>query len=152
MRCPFCNEENTKVVDSRPSDENNLIRRRRQCEVCSKRFTTYEKIETIPLVIIKKDKTREPYNRNKLMNGVVRSCHKRSVSMKQMEELVDDIENSLYNSLKKEVRSKRIGEKVMEKLKDVDEVAYVRFASIYREFKDINTFMDELKKILNEKK
>lgn len=152
MRCPFCNEENTKVVDSRPSDENNLIRRRRQCEVCSKRFTTYEKIETIPLVIIKKDKTREPYNRNKLMNGVVRSCHKRPVSMKEIEQLVDDIENNLYNSLKKEVKSKYIGEKVMEKLKDVDEVAYVRFASIYREFKDINTFMDELKKILKEKK
>ncbi|MCT4596335.1 MAG: transcriptional regulator NrdR [Vallitalea sp.] len=151
MRCPFCNEENTKVVDSRPSDENNLIRRRRQCEVCSKRFTTYEKIETIPLVIIKKDKTREPYNRNKLMNGVVRSCHKRSVSMKEIEQLVDDIENTLYNSLKKEVKSKYIGEKVMEKLKDIDEVAYVRFASIYREFKDINTFMDELKKILKEK-
>ncbi|MCT4688210.1 transcriptional regulator NrdR [Vallitalea sp.] len=151
MRCPFCNEDNTKVVDSRPSDENNLIRRRRQCEACGKRFTTYEKIETIPLVIIKKDKTREPYNRNKLMNGVVRSCHKRSVSMSEIEGLVDEIENSLYNSLKKEVKSKDIGQKVMEKLKTIDEVAYVRFASIYREFKDINTFMDELKKILNDK-
>ncbi|MCT4545371.1 MAG: transcriptional regulator NrdR [Vallitalea sp.] len=151
MRCPFCNEEVTKVVDSRPSDENNLIRRRRQCETCGKRFTTYEKIETIPLVIIKKDKTREPYNRNKLMNGVVRSCHKRSVSMNEIEALVDDIENNLYNSLKKEIKSKDIGEKVMEKLKTIDEVAYVRFASIYREFKDINTFMDELKKILNDK-
>ncbi|GMQ65050.1 MULTISPECIES: transcriptional regulator NrdR [Vallitalea] len=151
MRCPFCNEDNTKVVDSRPSDENNLIRRRRQCEACGKRFTTYEKIETIPLVIIKKDKTREPYNRNKLMNGVVRSCHKRSVSMSEIEGLVDEIENSLYNSLKKEIKSKDIGEKVMEKLKTIDEVAYVRFASIYREFKDINTFMDELKKILNDK-
>lgn len=151
MRCPFCNEDNTKVVDSRPSDENNLIRRRRQCEACGKRFTTYEKIETIPLVIIKKDKTREPYNRNKLMNGVVRSCHKRSVSMSEIETLVDEIENSLYNSMKKEIKSKDIGEKVMEKLKLIDEVAYVRFASIYREFKDINTFMDELKKILNDK-
>ncbi|GKX29067.1 transcriptional repressor NrdR [Vallitalea longa] len=151
MRCPFCNEDNTKVVDSRPSDENNLIRRRRQCEACGKRFTTYEKIETIPLVIIKKDKTREPYNRNKLMNGVVRSCHKRSVSMSQIEGLVDEIENSLYNSMKKEIKSKDIGEKVMERLKSIDEVAYVRFASIYREFKDINTFMDELKKILNDK-
>ncbi|GMQ59897.1 transcriptional regulator NrdR [Vallitalea sediminicola] len=151
MRCPFCNEDNTKVVDSRPSDENNLIRRRRQCEACGKRFTTYEKIETIPLVIIKKDKTREPYNRNKLMNGVVRSCHKRSVSMSEIEGLVDEIENSIYNSLKKEIKSKDIGEKVMEKLKNIDEVAYVRFASIYREFKDINTFMDELKKILNDK-
>lgn len=151
MRCPFCNEDYTKVVDSRPSDENNLIRRRRQCEICGKRFTTYEKIETIPLVIIKKDKTREPYNRNKLMNGVVRSCHKRSVSMSEIEALVDEIENSLYNSMKKEIKSKDIGEKVMEKLKSIDEVAYVRFASIYREFKDINTFMDELKKILNDK-
>jgi transcriptional repressor NrdR len=151
MRCPFCNEDNTKVVDSRPSDENNLIRRRRQCEACGKRFTTYEKIETIPLVIIKKDKTREPYNRNKLMNGVVRSCHKRSVSMSEIEGLVDEIENSLYNSLKKEIKSKDIGGKVMEKLKNIDEVAYVRFASIYREFKDINTFMDELKKMLNDK-
>ncbi|QUI23214.1 transcriptional repressor NrdR [Vallitalea pronyensis] len=151
MRCPFCHEDNTKVVDSRPSDENNLIRRRRQCEACGKRFTTYEKIETIPLVVIKKDKTREPYNRNKIMNGVVRSCHKRPVSMKEIEALVDEIENSLYNSLKKEIKSKLIGEKVMEKLKHLDEVAYVRFASIYREFKDINTFMDELKKILKDK-
>lgn len=151
MRCPFCHEENTKVVDSRPSDENNLIRRRRQCEACGKRFTTYEKIETIPLVVIKKDRTREPYNRNKIMNGIVRSCHKRPVSMKAIEALIDEIENSLYNSLKKEIKSKLIGEKVMEKLKNLDEVAYVRFASIYREFKDINTFMDELKKILKDK-
>lgn len=151
MRCPFCHEENTKVVDSRPSDENNLIRRRRQCEACGKRFTTYEKIETIPLVVIKKDKTREPYNRDKIMNGVVRSCHKRPVSMKEIESLVDEIENNLYNSLKKEIKSKLIGEKVMEKLKNLDEVAYVRFASIYREFRDINTFMDELKKILKDK-
>lgn len=151
MRCPFCNEENTKVVDSRPSDENNLIRRRRQCTECNKRFTTYEKIETIPLVVIKKDKKREPYNRNKLMSGVVRSCHKRSVPMQEIEALVDEIENSLYNSMQREIESTDIGEMVMEKLKKIDEVAYVRFASVYREFRDINTFMDELKKILNER-
>lgn len=151
MRCPFCNEENTKVVDSRPSDENNLIRRRRQCSECNKRFTTYEKIETIPLVVIKKDKKREPYNRNKLMSGVVRSCHKRSVPMQEIEALVDEIENSLYNSMQREIESTDIGEMVMEKLKKIDEVAYVRFASVYREFRDINTFMDELKKILNER-
>ncbi|MFW6015605.1 MAG: transcriptional regulator NrdR [bacterium] len=150
MKCPFCNNESIKVIDSRPSEDTNSIRRRRQCEVCNKRFTTYEKIETIPLVVIKKDKNREPFSRSKLMSGVVRSCHKRPVSMQKIEELVDDIENYVYNSMKKEVESKEIGELVMKQLKDIDEVAYVRFASVYREFKDVNTFMDELKKILQE--
>ncbi len=150
MKCPFCNHGNTKVVDSRPSDDNNSIRRRRQCEVCGKRFTTYEKIDTIPLVVIKKDKTREPYSRDKLISGLVRSCHKRPVSLQELDILVDEIENTLYNSMQREVESHVIGQMVMDKLKEVDEVAYVRFASVYREFKDINTFMDELKKILNE--
>jgi transcriptional repressor NrdR len=151
MKCPFCSNDNTKVIDSRPAEDNSSIRRRRQCEDCDKRFTTYEKIETIPLVVIKKDKNREPFNRNKLMAGVVRSCHKRPVSMQAIEDVVDEIENLVYNSMKKEIESTEIGELVMEQLKVLDEVAYVRFASVYREFKDVNTFMDELKKILKEK-
>lgn len=151
MKCPYCNCDKIKVIDSRPSEENNAIRRRRQCEVCNKRFTTYETVESMPLVIVKKDETREPYDRQKLMSGLVRSCHKRPVPMATIDAMVDDIENQLYNAMKKEVQSHNIGELVMEKLKEVDEVAYVRFASIYREFRDINTFMDELKKILEEK-
>ncbi|TCK97875.1 transcriptional repressor NrdR [Natranaerovirga hydrolytica] len=149
MKCPFCSEENTKVIDSRPAEDNNSIRRRRQCEQCEKRFTTYEKIDNIPLVVIKKDKKRETFDRDKLMAGILRSCHKRPISIKEIEKMVDEIENMVYNSMEKEIESKRIGELVMEKLKDIDEVAYVRFASVYREFKDVNTFMDELKKILN---
>ncbi|TCT16865.1 transcriptional repressor NrdR [Natranaerovirga pectinivora] len=152
MKCHYCNNDNTKVIDSRPAEDNNSIRRRRQCEKCDKRFTTYEKVETIPLVVIKKDKKRETFNREKLMAGVVRSCHKRPVSMKEIESVVDDIENIVHNSMQKEIESKEIGELLMEKLKNIDEVAYVRFASVYREFKDVNTFMDELKKILNETK
>lgn len=152
MKCPFCNEENTRVIDSRPAEDNNSIRRRRQCESCERRFTTYEKVETIPLVVIKKDKNRESFSRNKLMAGVVRSCHKRPVAIQDIEVLVDDIENNIYNTMKKEIESKEIGEMVMEHLRSIDEVAYVRFASVYREFRDVNTFMDELKKILNEKK
>lgn len=151
MKCPYCSCDKIKVIDSRPSEENNAIRRRRQCEMCNKRFTTYETVESMPLVIVKKDETREPYDRQKLMSGLVRSCHKRPVPMATIDTMVDDIENQLYNAMKKEVQSHSIGELVMEKLKEVDEVAYVRFASIYREFRDINTFMDELKKILEEK-
>lgn len=151
MKCPYCGNEGIKVIDSRPSEENNAIRRRRQCEACEKRFTTYETVESMPLIIVKKDNTREPFSRDKLMSGLVRSCHKRPVPMKDIDQLVEDIENQLYNSMKKEIDSSYIGEVVMERLKEIDEVAYVRFASIYREFRDINTFMDELTKILKEK-
>lgn len=151
MKCPYCSSVNIKVIDSRPSEENNSIRRRRQCEQCERRFTTYENIENVPLIVIKKDETREPYSREKILSGLLRSCHKRPVSMVEIDKIINDIENTLYNTMKKEIESSYIGELVMEKLKSVDEVAYVRFASIYREFRDINTFMDELKKILNEK-
>ncbi|MBE5938412.1 MAG: transcriptional repressor NrdR [Lachnospiraceae bacterium] len=148
MKCPFCGEENTKVIDSRPAEDNNSIRRRRQCDVCNKRFTTYEKIETIPLIVIKKDNTREPFDRSKIEAGIIRSCHKRPVSLNQITALVDDIETAVYNLEEKEIPSSVIGEMLMDKLKDFDSVAYVRFASVYREFKDVNTFMAELKKIL----
>ena len=148
MKCPYCNNENTKVIDSRPSEEINAIRRRRQCDNCFKRFTTYETIENAPIIVIKKDNSREPYNREKILSGLLRSCHKRPVSMQKIDSTIEEIENTLYNSMKKEIESSYIGELVMEKLKDLDEVAYVRFASIYREFKDVNTFMDELKKML----
>ncbi len=149
MKCPFCSKENTKVIDSRPAEDNSSIRRRRQCDECGKRFTTYEKVETIPLIVIKKDNNREPYDREKIEAGIVRSCHKRPVSMNQINELVDEIETIIFNMEEKEVSSSRIGEIVMDKLKDFDSVAYVRFASVYREFKDVGTFMEELKKILD---
>lgn len=149
MKCPFCNDDNSKVIDSRPAEENNSIRRRRECELCKRRFTTYEKIETIPLIVTKKDKNREPYNRAKIEAGIVRACHKRPVSAEQIESAVNKIEAAIFNLEVKEVESIRIGEIVMNHLKELDEVAYVRFASVYREFKDINTFMDELKIILN---
>ena len=149
MKCPFCGEENTKVIDSRPAEENNSIRRRRQCEVCGKRFTTYEKVETIPLIIIKKDDNREPYDRSKIERGIVRSCHKRPVSYDQIVSTVEEIEAEIFNKEEKEISSNEIGEFVMDKIKELDQVAYVRFASVYREFKDVNTFMDELKKFLN---
>ncbi len=149
MKCPFCNKENTKVIDSRPAEDNSSIRRRRQCDECGKRFTTYEKVESIPLIVIKKDNNRESYDREKIEAGIVRSCHKRPVSISQINELVDDIENAILNMEEKEVPSSQIGELVMNKLKDFDSVAYVRFASVYREFKDIGTFMEELKKILD---
>lgn len=149
MKCPFCSKENTKVIDSRPAEDNSSIRRRRQCDECGKRFTTYEKVETIPLIVIKKDNNREPYDREKIEAGIVRSCHKRPVSMNQINELVDEIETIVFNMEEKEVSSSRIGEIVMDKLKDFDSVAYVRFASVYREFKDVGTFMEELKKILD---
>ncbi|MBE5949367.1 MAG: transcriptional repressor NrdR [Lachnospiraceae bacterium] len=148
MKCPFCNKENTRVIDSRPAEDNNSIRRRRQCDECGKRFTTYEKIETIPLIIIKKDNNREPYDREKIEAGIIRSCHKRPVSINEINALVDEIENIIFNLEDKEIPSSKIGEIVMNKLKDFDSVAYVRFASVYREFKDVNTFMDELKKLL----
>ncbi|WP_167956889.1 transcriptional regulator NrdR [Anaerosporobacter faecicola] len=151
MKCPFCGEENTRVIDSRPADDNSSIRRRRQCDQCKKRFTTYEKIEVIPLVVIKKDLNREPYNRSKIEAGVFRSCHKRPISVDNITAVVDDIENTIFNLDKNEINSSLIGEIVMDKLKELDPVAYVRFASIYREFKDVNTFMDELKKILDNK-
>ena len=146
MKCPFCGHDNTRVIDSRPAEDNNSIRRRRVCDECDKRFTTYEKIETIPLIIIKKDNNRETYDRSKIEAGVLRACHKRPVSAGQLERLVEEVETEIFNMEEKEISTQDIGELVMNKLKDVDAVAYVRFASVYREFKDINTFMDELKK------
>ena len=148
MKCPFCGHENTRVIDSRPADENNSIRRRRVCDECEKRFTTYEKVETIPLIIIKKDNIRETYDRSKIEAGVLRACHKRPISAAQITQLVDEVETEIFNREEKEVPSAVIGELVMDKLKNLEAVAYVRFASVYREFKDINTFMDELKKVL----
>jgi transcriptional repressor NrdR len=148
MKCPFCSHENTRVIDSRPAEDNNSIRRRRVCDECGKRFTTYEKIETIPLIIIKKDNNREAYNRSKIEGGLIRACHKRPVSVQQITILVDEVENEIFSMVEKEISSQVIGELLMNKLKDLDPVAYVRFASVYREFKDVNTFMDELKKLL----
>ena len=151
MKCPFCNAADTKVIDSRPADDNSSIRRRRQCEVCGKRFTTYEKLETMPLMVIKKDNSRETYDRSKIESGIIHSCHKRPVSTQQISALVDEIENTIFNMEEKEIPTSVIGELVMRKLKDLDPVAYVRFASVYREFKDVNTFMDELGKLLKNK-
>ncbi len=150
MRCPYCEYPESKVVDSRPTDEGQAIRRRRECISCAKRFTTYEKIEEIPTIIVKKDGNREVYDRNKLINGIIKSCEKRPVSMTTIEDMVDGIEKTIFNSMKNEITSIEIGELVMEKLKAVDEVAYVRFASVYRQFKDVNSFMQELKKLLAE--
>ena len=151
MKCPFCGFEESKVIDSRPTDEGERIRRRRECTQCGKRFTTYEIIENVPIIVVKKDKSREEFDRDKLFRGILRSCEKRPVSIDTIDGLVDDIEASLQNSLDREVTSVHIGEMVMDKLKGIDEVAYVRFASVYRQFKDINTFMDELDKLLREK-
>lgn len=148
MKCPFCGQDNTRVVDSRPVDDNSAIRRRRMCDECGKRFTTYEKVETIPLIVIKKDQNREQYDRSKIEAGVLRACHKRPVSAEQISQLVDEVETQIFNMEVREIPSTTIGEIVMDKLKDLEAVAYVRFASVYREFKDVNTFMDELKKIL----
>ena len=148
MKCPFCGHENTRVIDSRPAEDNNSIRRRRVCDECDKRFTTYEKVETIPLIVIKKDDNRETYDRSKIEAGVLRACHKRPISANQIKQLVDEVETEIFNREEKEIPSRIIGELVMNKLKDLEAVAYVRFASVYREFKDINTFMDELKKVL----
>lgn len=151
MKCPFCGCEESKVIDSRPTDEGERIRRRRECIGCFKRFTTYEIIESVPVIVVKKDKSREVFDRSKLFNGMLRACEKRPVSLESIERAVDEIESTLQNSLDREVTSVRIGELAMDKLKDLDEVAYVRFASVYRQFKDINTFMDELAKLLSEK-
>lgn len=150
MKCPFCSADNTRVIDSRPADDGDSIRRRRQCDACGRRFTTYEKVETIPLIVIKKDKNRETYDRRKIEAGVIKSCHKRPVSAEAVTKCIDDIENEIFNLEVKEVDSTQIGEIVMDKIKDLDQVAYVRFASVYREFKDVNTFMDELTKLLSQ--
>ena len=151
MKCPYCSFEESKVIDSRPTDEGERIRRRRECLNCQKRFTTYEVIESLPIVVIKKDKSREVFNRDKLINGMLKACEKRPVSINDIEKAVDDIEFKLQNSLDREVTSDTIGELVMDKLKGLDEVAYVRFASVYRQFKDLSTFMEELNKLLNDK-
>ncbi len=148
MKCPYCGKDNTRVIDSRPADDGDSIRRRRECDECYKRFTTYEKVETIPMIVIKKDNNRETYDRAKIEGGVFRACHKRPVSAGQIEAMIDDVEAGIFNREEREISSRQIGELVMEKLKDMDSVAYVRFASVYREFKDVNTFMDELKKML----
>ena len=151
MKCPFCGYEESKVIDSRPTDEGERIRRRRECIKCAKRFTTYEIIESVPIIVVKKDKSREVFDITKLFNGLLRACEKRPVSLDTIEGMVSDIESNLQNSLDREVTSTHIGQLAMERLKNVDEVAYVRFASVYRQFKDINTFMDELAKLLSEK-
>ena len=151
MKCPFCGAELTKVVDSRPSDDNNSIRRRRQCESCGRRFTTYEKLETFPIMVIKKDNNREPYDRAKIEAGVLRACHKRPVSIQQVNQRIDEVENKIFSLDVKEVPSSVIGEMVMDKLKDLEAVAYVRFASVYREFTDVNTFAEELSKLMKKK-
>ena len=148
MKCPYCGHPDTRVIDSRPAEDNNAIRRRRSCDECGKRFTTYEKVETIPLIVIKKDQNREQFDRSKIEAGVLRACHKRPVSAEQIHKLVDEVETEIFNLEEREIPSSVIGEIVMDKLKDLEAVAYVRFASVYREFKDVNTFMDELKKIL----
>ena len=148
MKCPYCSNPDTRVVDSRPAEDGTSIRRRRSCDACGKRFTTYEKVETIPLIIIKKDNTREQYNRKKIENGVLRACYKRPGPTEEIEQMTDRIETGVFSLEEKEIPSNVIGEMVMDELKKIDEVAYVRFASVYREFKDVNTFMDELKKIL----
>ncbi len=149
MKCPFCSSENTRVIDSRPADDNNSIRRRRMCDECGKRFTTYEKVETIPLIVIKKDNNREQYDRAKIEAGVLRACHKRPISANDINKLIDEVETEIFAREEKEIASDEIGAIVMDKIKDLDDVAYVRFASVYREFKDVNTFMSELKKMLD---
>ena len=151
MKCPYCGYGEDKVIDSRPTEENTAIRRRRECSKCLKRFTTYEKVESVPLMVIKKDKTRQIFDREKLLNGLLRACEKRPVSIDVLEKMVEEIEGQILNTLKREITSQEIGEMVMARLKELDEVAYVRFASVYRQFRDINTFMDELHKLLKEK-
>ncbi len=151
MRCPYCGFSESKVIDSRPAEEGTTIRRRRECLSCQKRFTTYEIMERLPLVVVKRDKSRQTFDRMKLLNGMIRACEKRPVPMTDLEQIADDIEQELQNSLEREVSSEKIGELVMKRIKDLDEVAYVRFASVYRQFKDINTFRDELNKLLSEK-
>ncbi len=152
MKCPFCSCEDSKVIDSRPTDEGERIRRRRECTECAKRFTTYEIIESVPIIVVKKDHSREVFDRDKVFRGMLKSCEKRPVSLEQLESAVDRIESQLQNGFDREVSSDIIGELAMEQLRELDEVAYVRFASVYRQFKDINTFMDELAKLLSEDK
>ncbi len=149
MKCPYCSSENTRVIDSRPADDNSSIRRRRMCDECEKRFTTYEKVETIPLIVIKKDNNREQYDRKKIEDGVLRACHKRPVSANSISKLIDDVETEIFALEEKEISSDDIGAIVMDKIKKLDDVAYVRFASVYREFKDVDAFMNELKKMLD---
>ena len=151
MKCPFCFNDESKVVDSRSTDDNTTIRRRRECTKCNKRYTTYEKIEDIPVLVIKRDLARENFNKEKIINGLIIACQKRPVSRKQIEEIAEDIEKKISNKMLTEIESETIGEMVMEKLKEIDEISYVRFASVYRQFKDINTFMEELKLLLNDK-
>ncbi len=151
MKCPYCGEIESKVIDSRPADDGERIRRRRECLACAKRFTTYEIVETVPLMVIKKDKSREAFNRQKLLNGLMRACEKRPVTYQMLEDAVDNIEQAMLNSYDREVTSIYIGELAMQELKNIDEVAYVRFASVYRQFSDINTFMDELKELLSKR-
>lgn len=151
MKCPYCGFIEDKVIDSRPTEESAAIRRRRECSKCLKRFTTYEKVESVPLMVIKKDKTRQTFDREKLLNGLLRACEKRPVSVDALEKMVDEIEGQILNTLKREITSQEIGEMVMMRLKELDEVAYVRFASVYRQFRDINTFMDELHKLLKDR-
>lgn len=148
MKCPYCSATDTRVIDSRPAEDGSSIRRRRCCDECGKRFTTYEKIETIPLIVIKKDNNREQYNRSKIEGGILRACYKRPISAEDIQRTIDKIETEIFKREEKEIPTSVIGEIVMENLKGLDEVAYVRFASIYREFKDVNTFMSEIKKIL----
>lgn len=152
MKCPYCNSQDTKVVDSRPTDDGNVIRRRRECTSCGERITTYEKIEEIPIIVVKKNKNREQYNKNKILNGIIKACEKRPISMEQMEKMADEIEMRIHSSLEKEIPSDVIGQKVMDALKVIDGVAYVRFASVYRDFTDIDTFMNELQKMIEEKR
>ena len=151
MKCPYCGDQDSKVIDSRHSEDGASIRRRRECLACQKRFTTYETVESLPIIVVKKDGSRQSFDRTKILNGMVRACEKRPVSMAEMEAAVTDIEQVMQNSLEREISSSEIGELVMERLKPLDEVAYVRFASVYRQFKDINSFMAELNKILEEK-
>ena len=148
MKCPFCTKDDTRVVDSRPWDGNS-VKRRRVCDACKKRFTTFERVEMMPLIIVKKDQSREPYDRHKIENGILRSCHKRPISANDINKLIDEVETEIFSREEKEIPSDEIGEIVMDKIKDLDDVAYVRFASVYREFKDVNTFMSELKKMLD---
>lgn len=152
MRCPFCENLDTRVIDSRPTEEGHAIRRRRECDSCNKRFTTYEKVEEMIFMVIKKDGSREAFDRSKVMNGIIKACEKRPVPIADIEKIVDDIERGLNNMMEKEVESKLIGEVIMEHLKDLDEVAYVRFASVYRQFKDVNTFVAEIEKLLGKDK
>ncbi len=148
MKCPFCGNSNSRVVDSRPVDDNTAIRRRRVCDACGKRFTSYERVESVPLIVTKKDSNREQFNRSKVEAGILRACHKRPISADEIQKVVDSVESEVFNRGVREIPSTEIGEIVMDRLKDLDPVAYVRFASVYREFKDVNTFMDELKKLL----